>query len=155
MKKASSGIVVAVALAAVGCGGAPGPEEFAGLYLGSGTTRYVHLSSGYVDVDPRTNWSTGLSASAAGDKILLSGSCHLTADVVDEHTFQVNAKECPVRVGTSCDIQDRTKTGKGTLSEDRMTLTLVFTGDSVQSKCADPDNDGIWSYTTELKLKRQ
>ena len=155
MKKATSVVVVALALAGVGCGGAPGPEDFAGLYRGSGTTRYVHVSTGFEDTDPRNDWSTGLSASAEGDKILFSGSCRLTADVVDEHTFEVNATDCPMRRGTSCDLLDHTKTGKGTLSEDRLTLTLVFTGDLMQSRCVRPADEGLWTYSTELKLTRQ
>lgn len=155
MKKASSGVVVALTLAVVGCGGAPGPEDFVGLYRGSGTTRYVHTTRGYVDEDLRQDWNTGLSASADGEKLLLSDYCRLKADVVDEHTFEVNAVDCPTRQGTSCDLVERVKTGKGTLSEDRMTLTLVFTGDSVQTHCVKPNDDGTWSYTTQLKLTRQ
>jgi len=153
LKKMSCGIVVALAVAGAGCG-SPNAEDFAGLYKGTGSTRFVDGAGGDA-VDPHDEWTTSLTASIQDDKkLLFAGTCGLTADVVDEQTFTVNRNSCDLG-REACHFVDRTLAGEGTLSEDRLTLSLVFTGEWVQSECVDAANNGVWSYRTLVTLKRQ
>lgn len=154
MRKASFGIIVAAALAAVGCGGAPNAEDFAGLYRGSGTTSYKN-SDGQNFQDTENGWSESLTASVNSDKILLAGSCRLTATVKDELTFTIDPKDCDLGMGEMCHITNRVRSGTGTLSEDRKTLTLVLSGDWVQTGCLEAQYNETFTYTTSVKLTRQ
>lgn len=158
MKKNLFAALAALAVGAVGCGGASA-EDFAGLYRGSGSIIYTN-SDGQKFTDSQNGWSESLSASVNSDKILFAGSCRVTATVTDDRTFAVDPNDCSLGQGrlsngVTCDGRDRIKSGTGKLSDDGKKLVLSLRGEFVQEKCSDPSYNEIFAYTSEVSLAKQ
>ena len=148
-------VLVAGAVLAAGCGGEdPSPEDFAGLYSGSGSTRYTD-SDGRTFTEDNARWTESLTPSLAGDRILFAGSCGLTAVVTGKDTFAVQATTCDLGSDADCHYTDRTLDGVGTLTNDGATLSLIFNGEWVQSNCVDPAYNETFKYRTNVTLKRR
>lgn len=151
MNNAVRGILATAAVVAAGCGGMT-PEDFAGMYSGSGSVT-VRNSAGQTQTQQYEDTVT-LVASADNSQILLAGSCEWTAKVTGDRTFELVAKDCDYGPG-ACRLVEQLKAGKGKLSDDGKTLEFATSGFIVQSECQEPYVDGTFGYATNATLERK